>query len=145
VSVCLQYCHGLRNPVSTAARLACYLVVEQTLGPNHCVLGCGPALEAGVEEDVKFVREYPTVAVEACAEACTGRLLARWGVPVAGQVFADQVLAAQGFDVHSLTHGELHLDHPAVVALAEEITRVAQEVLRRGAREREASEAPPRS
>jgi hypothetical protein len=48
MKVCIQYCHGLCNPATTAARIACYVVAEQTLGAKLCDLGCGPALEAGV-------------------------------------------------------------------------------------------------
>lgn len=129
MKVCIQYCHGLCNPVSTAARLACYLVAENTLCPDRADLGCGPALEAGVPEDVAFIERDPVVAVEACGEECTRKLLDRYGADIATQLFAEDVLAEAGVDVAGLDHFTLHLDHPAVLALANAITKAAREAL----------------
>ena len=129
MKVCVQYCHGLCNPVTTAARLACYLVVEQTMGPTRADLGCGPALEAGVSEDVEFIERDPVVAVECCEECCTSRLVERFGSKVVKRVMAHEELIAAGFDPHSLQHDQLHLDHPAVVELARRITQAAEEAL----------------
>ncbi len=129
MKVCVQYCHGLCNPATTAARLACYLVVEQTLGPARADLGCGPALEAGVDEDVEFIERDPVVAVECCQECCTTKLVERFGGHVAAVVAVENELRDAGFDPDALDHADLHLDHPAVVELARRITAAAEQVL----------------
>lgn len=129
MKVCVQYCHGLCSPVSSAARLACYLVAENTLCPDRIDLGCGPALEAGVPEDVAFIEQDPVIAVEGCEEACATKLLERHGASIARQVFADVVLRDAGLDVSETAHFDFHLDHPAVLVLAEAITAAAREVL----------------
>jgi uncharacterized metal-binding protein len=129
MKVCVQYCHGLCGPVSSATRLAMYLVAENTLCADRADLGCGPALEAGVPEDVEFIERDPVVAVEACAEACARRLLERHGADIARQLFAEDILAEAGLDPAALDHTSLHLDHPAVIALAEAITAAARSAL----------------
>ena len=77
----------------------------------------------------EFIQRDPVVAVEACSEGCTSRLVERAGARIVRQIFADQVLAELGFDVSHTPHEEFHLDHPAVVALARRITQVARQVL----------------
>lgn len=129
MKVCIQYCHGLCNPVTSAARLACYLVAENTLCPDRVDLGCGPALEAGVPEDMAFIERDPVVAIECCQEACATKLLERYGATIAGRVFADEVLQQAGIAPASLRHFDLHLDHAAVLVVAEAITVAAREVL----------------
>lgn len=129
MKVCIQYCHGLCNPATSAARLACYLVVENTLCPDRIDLGCGPALEAGVPEDVAFIERDPVVAIECCEEVCATKQLQRHGATIAKQVFAHEVLEKAGIDVAGLSPSDFHLDHPAVLAVAEAITAAAREVL----------------
>jgi len=130
MKVCIQYCHGTCNPVTSAARLACYLVAENTLCPDRIDLGCGPALEAGVPEDVAFIERDAVIAVECCQEACTTKLLERYGATIARQVFVQHVLQEAGLDWADNDHFDFHLDHPVVLALAEVITAAAREVLR---------------
>lgn len=129
MKVCVQYCHGLCNPVSSAGRLACYLVAENLLCPDRVDLGCGPALEAGVPEDVAFIENEPVVAVECCGEACATTLLERHGATIAKQVFAHDVLEKAGIDLNGMSPYDFHLDHPAVHAVAEAITAAVREVL----------------
>ncbi|MBC7288752.1 MAG: hypothetical protein H5T86_12090 [Armatimonadetes bacterium] len=127
MKVCIQYCHGLCNPVTGAARLACYLVAENTLCSDSIDLGCGPALEAGVPEDVAFIERDPVVAIECCKEACATKLLERYGATIARCIFADEVLQRAGFDLANAGPFDFHLDHPAVHVLAQAITAAALE------------------
>jgi uncharacterized metal-binding protein len=129
MKVCIQYCHGLCNPATTAARIACYVVAEQTLGAKLCDLGCGPALEAGVEEDVEFIRNDPVVAVDCCEKHCAHRLLDLHSARIHAHLRADEILRGHGIDPDALDHFALHIDHPAVLILTEEITAIASEVL----------------
>ena len=73
--VCLQPCLGLRKE-AVLGRQALYVVHEDLL-PDQTVLGCGPALNANVQEDVDFINLYPVVAVEACELDCATKLGAK--------------------------------------------------------------------
>ena len=75
--VCLQPCLGLRRE-SVLCRQAFY-VVHEDLRPETTVLGCGPALNANVQEDVDFINMYPVLAAEACEKDCATKLVARRG------------------------------------------------------------------
>lgn len=128
--VCLQPCLGINRPASTIGRQACYLVHEVLLTPERSDLGCAPALYAEVEEDVDFIRNDPVIAVEACEKRCADHLVAAKGEKVAASVMVGDVLQAAGFDPCSLPLEHLDIDHPAVQAVAEEIVRIAEELLK---------------
>ena len=55
--VCLQPCLGLRKE-SVLCRQAFY-VVHEDMRPEQTVLGCGPALNANVQEDLDFINDVP--------------------------------------------------------------------------------------
>jgi hypothetical protein len=125
--VCLQPCLGINENLTTIGRQGCYLA-HIKLGGERCDLGCAPALYAEVQEDVDFLFNDWMIAVESCEKQCANHLIAEKGGPVHVTVRVDELLAAQGFDLASLPREHAPLDHPAVVAVAEEIIRVAEEL-----------------
>ena len=129
MKVCLQPCLGINRPASTVGRQACYLAHEELLTPELSDLGCAPALYAEVAEDVDFIRNDPVIAVESCAKRCANHLVEEKGGKAAVSVMVEDVLRAAGFDPDSLPCEHLDMDHPAVRAVAAEITRVANELL----------------
>jgi uncharacterized metal-binding protein len=129
MKVCLQPCLGINRPASTVGRQACYLVHEIMLTPERSDLGCAPALYAEVEEDVDFIRNDPVIAVESCEKRCANHLVEEKGGQAAASVMVEEVLRAAGIDPDTLPVEHLDLDHPAVKAVAEEICRVANELL----------------
>lgn len=62
-------CTGINLINGTIARMALYKVLEE-LRPNETVLICLPALAAGVEEDVDFVKNYPSIILDGCEKNC---------------------------------------------------------------------------
>jgi hypothetical protein len=132
MKVCLQPCLAIDSPLGEVARQACYLVHEQVLGPEKTDLGCLPALAAGVEEDVLFVRTEKVLAIEACEARCSGILAERNGGFAAATLFVGPVLEAAGIEIGSLPRKHLPLDHPAVVAMANVIRATAEELLAEG-------------
>ena len=122
--VCFQPCLGLKHNLSTIGRQGCYLAAQR-LGRDRADLGCAPALYANVQEDVDFLFNDWMVAVESCDQGCANHLVAEKGGPVHATVRVDELLAAQGFDLASLPREHAPLDHPAVVAVADELVRVA--------------------
>lgn len=129
MKVCLQPCLGMNRPASTVGRQACYLAHEILLTPERSDLGCAPALYAEVEEDVDFIRNDPVIAVESCEKRCANHLVEEKGEQVAVSVMVEDVLRAAGIDPDTLPVAHLDIDHPAVKAVAEEICRVANELL----------------
>lgn len=129
MKVCLQPCLGINRPASTVGRQACYLAHEVLLGPERSDLGCAPALYAEVEEDVEFIRHDPVIAVESCEKRCARHLVAEKGEKIAASVMVQEALRGAGFDPEALPLEHLDIDHPAVKAVAEEICRVANELL----------------
>ena len=122
--VCFQPCLGIKTNLSTIGRQGCYLA-HLRLGAEKSDLGCAPALYANVQEDVDFLAQDWMIAVESCDKGCANHLVAEKGGPVHATVRVDELLAAQGFDLASLPRAHAPLDHPAVVAVADELVRVA--------------------
>lgn len=125
--VCLQPCLGINGNLTTIGRQACYLALQR-LGSERADLGCAPALYANVQEDVDFLFSDWMIAVESCEKQCASHLVAEKGGPVHVTVRVDCLLAGQGFDLASLPREHAPLDHPAVVAVADELIRVAEEL-----------------
>jgi hypothetical protein len=130
--VCLQPCLGINENLTTIGRQACY-AAHATLGTERSDLGCAPALYAEVEEDVEFVRKDWVIAVESCEKGCANHLVEEKKGQVHATVRVDQFLQQAGFDLPTLPREHAPLAHPAVVAVSEEIVRVAGELAGREA------------
>jgi uncharacterized metal-binding protein len=96
-------------------------VAHEDLRPETTVLGCGPALNADVQEDVDFISMYPVLAVEACELDCATRLIDKKGKAVAQTLRVTEVAKDLGIDIEALPEHHLETDHPAVQALAKHI------------------------
>jgi len=126
--VCLQPCLGLRKE-AVLGRQALY-VVHEDLRPEVTVLGCGPALNANVQEDVDFINMFPVLAVEACDKDCATRLVDKKGKAAARTVRVAELAEAEKIDLSGLPEGEnIPADHPAVQAVAARIAAMVDELL----------------
>ena len=121
--VCLQPCLGLRKE-AVLGRQALY-VVHEDLRPETTVLGCGPALNANVQEDVDFINMYPVLAVEACELDCATRLVDKKGKQAARTVRIADLAKELKISLESLPDNHIDTAHPAVQAIAE---RIAEQV-----------------
>jgi hypothetical protein len=124
-TVCIQPCLGLNDNLTTIGRQGAYLA-HQTLGADRAHLGCAPALYAEVQEDVDFIFNDFVIAVEACEKCCANHLVGEKGGVTHATIRVDELLKAAGFDICALPREHAPLDHPAVVAVADEIVRVAE-------------------
>jgi uncharacterized metal-binding protein len=122
--ICIQPCLGVNHPLATVGRQASYLALQR-LGADRADLGCAPALYADVEEDVLFVRNNLVIAVESCAHRCASHLVREKGGTSHATIDVDEVLARVGVPTADLPQDHLPLDHPAVLAIADEIVRIA--------------------
>ena len=126
--VCLQPCLGLRKE-AVVGRQALYVVYED-LRPDVTVLGCGPALNANVQEDVDFINMFPVIAVEACDKDCATRLVAKKGKKAARTVRVVELAEREKIDLSAVPEGEnIPADHPAVQAVAARIAAMVDELL----------------
>jgi uncharacterized metal-binding protein len=126
--VCLQPCLGLRKE-SVLCRQAFY-VVHEDLRPDQTVLGCAPALNANVQEDLDFITMYPVLAMEACEKDCATALVAKKGQQATRTLRVTELAGELGIDLASLPdHQNLPAEHPAVQALAQRLAAVVDELL----------------
>ena len=125
--VCLQPCLGLRKE-AVLGRQALY-VVHEDLRPETTVLGCGPALNANVQEDVDFIAMYPVLTVEACELNCATRLIDKKGKRAARTLSIVALAQQLKLDVDSLPSDHMDAEHPAVQAVAKEIAKQVDELL----------------
>jgi len=130
--VCIQPCLGISSAASTVGRQAAYLAHEQLLGPEKSDLGCAPALYAEVQEDIDFIRNDYVIAVESCDKRCANTLVAGKKGDVHATVMVEDVLAKAGISLEGESREHFELHHPAVKVVAEEITRVADQLLSGG-------------
>jgi uncharacterized metal-binding protein len=126
--VCLQPCLGLRKE-AVLGRQAFY-VVHEDLRPEQTVLGCAPALNANVQEDIDFITMYPVLAAEACEKDCATKLVAKKGQRAARTLHVTEMAKELGIDLASLPEDQnLPADDPAVQALAKRIASIVDELL----------------
>ena len=130
--VCIQPCLGITTAASTVGRQAAYLAHEELLGPENSDLGCAPALYAEVQEDIDFLRDDYVVAVESCEKRCANILVSEKHGQVHATVMVEDVLTREGISLEGEGREHFGLDHPAVVAVAREIERVAKGLLSEG-------------
>jgi len=125
--VCLQPCLGLRKE-SVLCRQAFY-VVHEDMRPEQTVLGCAPALNAKVQEDIDFITLYPVLAMEACEKDCATKLVAKKGQRAARTVRVTEMAKGLGLDLASLPEHHIDTNHPAVQAMAKRIAEMVDQML----------------
>jgi uncharacterized metal-binding protein len=128
--VCLQPCLGLRKE-AVLGRQALYVVHEDLL-PEQTVLGCGPALNANVQEDIDFINLYPVLAVEACDLDCATKLVDKKQKQAARTVRITDLAEELHLDLESLPENHIDAGDPAVQAVAKKIAEHVSELLARG-------------
>ena len=125
--VCLQPCLGLRKE-AVLGRQALYVVHEDML-PDETVLGCGPALNANVQEDVDFINLYPVLAVEACELDCATKLVAKKQKKAARTIRITDLAKELNLDLEALPEEHIEAEDPAVQAVAKRIAEHVRELL----------------
>jgi len=121
--VCLQPCLGLRKE-AVLGRQVLY-VIHEDHRPDTTVLGCGPALNANVQEDVDFINLYPVIAVESCELDCATKLVDKKGKRAARTLRIADLAKELDIDLDALPERHIDCEHPAVQAVAK---RILQEV-----------------
>jgi uncharacterized metal-binding protein len=87
----ISACTGMGKALGTVSRQAMYKAID-ALGEENVALICFPALCAGVEEDVEFVKKYPIIIIDGCAKKCAEKVIRKMGGNIAAKVFIPDVL-----------------------------------------------------
>ncbi len=83
-------CTGFANVLGTISRRAEYYVVDE-MRKEKTVLLCPPALAAGVEEDVRFIKDHPVLTIEGCAAQCQRKIVELAGGHVEGVIIVEDI------------------------------------------------------
>ncbi len=126
--VCLQPCLGINHAAASIARQAAYVAAEDML-PGQIHLGCAPALNAHVQEDIDFIKTDFVICLEACEKNCATTLVRREGGKVHLIMSVPQVLKEQGFEAEAESPVFFAPEHPAVRALARRIADECRKAL----------------
>lgn len=117
--VTLQPCLA-QDKLSVLARQACY-VVHEDFRPDQTALGCGPALNARVQEDIDFIQLYPVIALESCAKDCATKLVAKMGEKAAVTLRMPEVLAELSISEAAVPEDHIDCADPMVQMVAQRI------------------------
>jgi uncharacterized metal-binding protein len=117
--VTLQPCLN-QDKLSVLARQACY-VVHEDWRPEETALGCGPALNARVQEDMDFIQLFPVIAIESCPKDCATKLVAKMGEKAAVTLRMPELLKELGIDANDIPEEHIDCDNAAVQAVAKRL------------------------
>jgi uncharacterized metal-binding protein len=117
--VTLQPCLN-QDKISVLARQACY-VVHEDFRPEQTALGCGPALNAKVQEDIDFIQMYPVIAIESCPKDCMTKLIAKMGSQATVTLRMPEVMVELGIDAATIPEHHIDCDTPQVQAVAQRV------------------------
>jgi len=117
--VTLQPCLN-QDKLSVLGRQACY-VVHEDHRPDQTNLGCGPALNAKVQEDVDFIELYPVIALESCSKDCATKLIAKMGSKAAVTLRIPELMAELGIVEADIPEGHIDCEDEKVQKLANRI------------------------
>jgi uncharacterized metal-binding protein len=117
--VTLQPCLN-QDKLSVLARQACY-VVHEDYRPEQTALGCGPALNAKVQEDVDFIQLYPVIAIESCPKDCATKLIAKMGSKATLTIRMPDLLKELGIDAAAIPEHHIDCEAAEVQAVAKHL------------------------
>ena len=84
-------CSGEEIPAGTLSRLATRRVLE-LLRPQSTVTLCLPLFLAGEEQERRFARQHPTIAVDGCDKLCAKRGTEQYSGHVAASLVVTEIL-----------------------------------------------------
>jgi len=125
--VTLQPCLN-QDKLSVLARQACYVLHEEWR-PEETALGCGPALNARVQEDVDFIQLFPVIAIESCPKDCATKLVAKMGEKAAVTLRMPELLKELGIDAKDIPEEHIDCDSAAVQTVAKRLLKEVDRLL----------------
>lgn len=92
--VAINPCAGVGKLMGGICRQAAYKVVDE-LKPGVTELVCMPALAAGIQEDIDFIKDYPVVVINGCSLKCGTKVVVDQGGVVSREIYAPRVVAGK--------------------------------------------------
>ncbi|MCZ2856130.1 MAG: hypothetical protein O2U62_03450 [Candidatus Bathyarchaeota archaeon] len=93
--VAVVACAGMDKPLGSVARACAFKVVEE-LKPEDSVLVCILPLIAGVKPHSEWIKKYPIITIDGCAERCATKMTAKNGGKIRGRIFIPQSVQKHG-------------------------------------------------
>ena len=119
---------GIGKAVAGVTRLAALIVGEDLLPAKTNIL-CIPALGAMVEEDIRFVEDYPTIVIDGCVERCASQLSLFYDIKPAAVVYALDVVKETGLKPGK-SRKELEESGKLLAQkIAEKVAKIAEAIL----------------
>jgi uncharacterized metal-binding protein len=104
-------------------------VVHEDMLPDETVLGCGPALNANVQEDLDFINLCPVLAVEACELDCATKLVDKKQQKATRTIRIPDLVKELKLDLDALPEEHIDTADPVVQAVAKRIAEDVKELL----------------
>ena len=124
-------CSGEDIPEGTISRVATRMVLEK-LRPEETVTICLPLFLAGGEEERKFAREFPTIAVDGCEKMCAKLATDKLSGKTDGVIVVSDFLKSHGIKAPDKRRNFTEEEFKIAERLAEEIVKKVDEILKRG-------------
>jgi len=84
-------CTGTKLVQGQIAREVVYRLLKKKF-----VLICTPALSAGVEEDVEFVKKYPGISIDGRGKECCTKILREKGAKIFHSINIENIIEIEG-------------------------------------------------
>jgi len=120
-------CAGIGQIFGAITREAAYKLVEE-LHPDNTVLVCLPALAAGVQEDIDFIKDYPVLVLNGCKDRCATKAVVDKGGKVDFEVYLPDVLREEKLSLAGEKRSRLgERSKKAIAALADKAAKIINE------------------
>ena len=126
--VAIIACAGMDKPLGSVARACAFKVVEKK--PENSLLVCIPPLVADVNLHGEWIKKYPIITIDGCAERCATKIAAKNGGKIRGRVFIPQ--SVQKYGLQPKSAADIGLDGEKLAeAIAEETALLVDKILRK--------------
>ena len=126
-------CSGEDCLGGTISRLATRKMLDE-VRPDQTVTICLPLYIAGGQEERRFAKEFPTIAVDGCSKACARRATEKYSGKVNSVVFVSDIIGDELAESPALSTRDLTSEHAAMVEkVVAAVTKQFDEVLSRNA------------
>lgn len=130
--VAITPCAGVGQIFGPITRETGYQLVED-LFPENTELICPPALATDIEEDLKFMREYPILVLNGCKDRCASKLIQEKGGQVTAEVYLPELLKKEKLSLAGEKRSKLGpKSQLAIEKMTNEAARIVEELLQKG-------------
>ncbi|WP_425807457.1 putative zinc-binding protein [Desulfitobacterium sp. Sab5] len=123
--VAIMPCAGIGQIFGPITREVGYQLVEE-LYPDQSELVCPPALATDIEEDIKFIQDYPILVLNGCKDRCASKLVIEKGEKIDAEVYLPDILRKERLSLAGEKRSKLG---PKSQLAIDKMTKAAAEVI----------------